>query len=66
MASNLTDLKNDWINKNRDRINLTVPKRKKEIYSEYAKAQGMSLTKFITEAVEEKISREERTEHNGR
>ncbi len=53
-----TKQKNDWINKARDRINLTVPKGKKEVYAEYAKLSGVSMTKFIIAAIEEKAERD--------
>ena len=53
-----TKQKNDWINKTRDRINLTVPKGKKEVYAEYARLTGSSMTQFIIAAIEEKAERD--------
>ena len=53
-----TEYKNKWLSENCDRINLTVPKGQKEVYAEYAKLSGVSMTKFIIAAIEEKAERD--------
>lgn len=52
-----TASKNAWNAKAYDRINLTVPKGKKEIIQEKATAAGKSVNAFINEAIDEKIER---------
>ena len=44
---------NEFIAKAYDRINLTVPKGKKEIMQAHAEARGESLNGFINRAVDE-------------
>ena len=53
-----TEYKNKWLSENCDRINLTVPKGKKEVYAEYARLTGSSMTQFIIAAIEEKAERD--------
>lgn len=53
-----TAYKNDWLKKNCDRINLTVPKGKKEKVKAFAKIKGDSLNSFIVKAIDEKIERD--------
>ena len=48
--------KNEFIAKSYDRINLTVPKGKKEIYKEYAEKQGTSLNGYINQLLERDIN----------
>ncbi len=50
-----SDYRNSWIAANRDRINLTVPKGRKEELAEYAAAQDHSVNSFINAAITEKI-----------
>lgn len=45
---------NKYISKAYDRINLTVPKGKKEFLQSVAGEQGKSLNRYIKEAVETK------------
>lgn len=49
---------NKWIAKAYDRINLTVPKGKKETIQAYAAAQGESVNGFINRAIDEKMERD--------
>ena len=48
---------NDYIARTYDRINLTVPKGKKEIIQAHAAAQGESVNSFINKAIDEKLER---------
>ena len=41
-----------------DRIQLVVPKGKKEQIAEFAKSKGRSLNGFVNEAIDEKIERD--------
>ncbi|MBJ6362074.1 hypothetical protein ACFOQM_12310 [Paenibacillus sp. GCM10012307] len=43
-----------------DRLYPYVPKGKKAVYEDAARASGMSLNEFITAALEEKIKRDEK------
>lgn len=54
-----TQYKNDWQKTNLDRINLTVPKGRKERIQDYASVHGESVNGFIKRAVCEAIEREE-------
>ena len=44
--------KNDFIKKNYDRINLTVPKGKKEQIKDAASLKGMSVNEYINAALD--------------
>ncbi len=44
---------NDYIKEKYDRVNLTIPKGKKELYTKYAKANGMSLNAFINQLLDD-------------
>lgn len=57
MGNSATKAKNKYSAKAYDRINYAVPKGKKEEYKRYAEKEGLSLNAFITEAIEEKISK---------
>ena len=48
-----------WNTENYEQMNLSVPKGTKDKYAKAAEAKGLSMTAYIVEAVEEKISREE-------
>lgn len=50
--------KNTWIAKAYDRINLTVPKGKKDTIQAHAEALGQSVNGFINSAIDEKIERD--------
>ena len=53
-----SDYRNQWISKVYDRINLTVPKGKKEIIQSHAAAQGESVNAFLNRAVDEAMERD--------
>ena len=44
-----------------DRIDVIVPKGKRQIIKDYAAAQGKSLNRFILDAVEEQMKKENKT-----
>ena len=46
-----TDYKNAWLAEKLDRINLTVPKGKKEIIQKLAADLGLSVNAFINQAI---------------
>lgn len=48
---------NKYMKENYDRINLTMPKGKKEELQAHAAAAGMSVNAYINAAIEEKIER---------
>ena len=50
---------NKWISKTYDRINLTVPKGKKDIIQAHAEAHSESVNGFINRAIDEAIERDE-------
>lgn len=49
---------NKWIAKAYDRINLTVPKGKKDTIQAHAEAQGESVNGFINRAISETMERD--------
>lgn len=53
-----TDYKNEWISEKLDRINLTVPKGKKDIIKSHAEDQGESVNGFINRAIDETMDRD--------
>lgn len=53
-----TDYKNQWQKDNVDRVNLTMPKGKKDIIRAHAEAQGESTTGFINRAISEAMERD--------
>lgn len=53
-----TDYKNQWQKENVDRVNLTMPKGKKDIIRAHAEAQGESTTGFINRAIDETMERD--------
>ena len=53
-----TEYKNQWQRENVDRINLTVPKGKKEIIKAHSEARGESVNAFINRAVDETMERD--------
>ena len=46
---------NKYVREKYDRINVTMPKGKKETLQEYASRYGMSVNEFINAAIDEKI-----------
>ena len=57
MAGN-NEYKNKWISEKLDRINLTMPKGKKDIIKAHAESKGESVNSFINRAVDETIKRD--------
>lgn len=53
-----TDYKNEWQKNNCDRINLTMPKGRKEIIKAHAEARGESVNAFINRAIDETMERD--------
>ena len=53
-----TDYKNQWQKDNVDRVNLTMPKGKKDIIRAHAETQGESTTGFINRAIDETMERD--------
>lgn len=49
---------NKYMRENYDRVNLTMPKGKKDEVNAHAQSQGKSLNGFINEAIDEKIERD--------
>ena len=54
-----TKKKNNWIADNLDRINLTMPKGKKEKVKAHAEDQGESVNSFINRAIDETMQRDQ-------
>lgn len=53
---NKVEYNNQFIAKSYDRINLTVPKGKKNLIKAHAEKLGKSVNSFINEAIDEKMS----------
>lgn len=49
---------NKYMSANYDRINLTVPKGRRDKIKAYAETRGQSVNGFINEAINEKMKRE--------
>lgn len=45
-----------------DRIDVIVPKGKRQIIKDYAASQGKSLNRFINDAIEYQMNKENKTE----
>jgi len=58
MGNAKTKAQNKYISKNYDRINLIVPKGKKNLIENYAKKNGESVTKFLNRIIDEALSKE--------
>ena len=58
MGKTSSAVKNKYNAKAYDRINLTVPKGKKEIIQSHAQAKGKSVNGFINDAIDEKMRRD--------
>lgn len=57
MANNSV-YRNKWISEKLDRVNLTMPKGKKETVQGHAAAQGLSVNAYINAAIDEKMERD--------
>lgn len=53
-----SEYRNSWIAEKLDRINLTVPKGKKDEIKAHAEAQGESVNGFINRAIEKQMERD--------
>ena len=53
-----TEYKNNWQKENVDRVNLTMPKGKKDTIKAHAEARGESVNGFINRAIEETMERD--------
>ena len=49
---------NKYMKENYDRVNLTMPKGKKEKVQAHAEAHGQSVNGFINSAIDEKMERD--------
>lgn len=58
MGKASTRAHNKYNDKAYDRINLTVPKGKKDKIKEYAESRGESVNGFINRAIDETIDRD--------
>lgn len=58
MGTAATRAKNKWQKENMDRVNLTMPKGKKEVIQVYAETHGQSVNSFINSAIDEKMERD--------
>ena len=54
-----TEYKNNWQKENVDRVNLTMPKGKKDTIKAHAEAQGESVNGFINRAIDEAMERDQ-------
>ena len=58
MGKASTKAQNKYIAKAYDRVNLTMPKGKKEAVQAYAEVRGESVNGFINRAIDEAMERE--------
>jgi predicted HicB family RNase H-like nuclease len=58
MGKASTKAQNKYIAKTYDRVNLTMPKGKKEKIQAQADSQGMSVNAYINAAIDEKMERD--------
>lgn len=49
---------NKYVREKYDRINITMPKGRKEILQKASEALGLSVNAFINEAIQERLDRE--------
>lgn len=53
-----TEYKNQWQREKVDRVNLTMPKGRKEEIKAHAESKGESVNGFINRAIDETLRRE--------
>lgn len=53
-----TEYKNNWQKENVDRVNLTMPKGRKEAIKAHAEAHSESVNGFINRAIQEAMERD--------
>lgn len=51
-----------YIKENYERLNLMLPKGKKEVYQAYAKSKGKSLTQYWVDCIESDIAKDTHSE----
>lgn len=56
---------NQFIRETYDRINLTVPKGRKDVIQSHAAAQSQSVNAYINQAVDERMERDDRKKSHG-
>ena len=52
---------NKYVRNNYDRINVTMPRGKKEKIQDHASRHGLSVTAYINAAIDEKMARDDET-----
>ena len=52
---------NKYVRENYDRVNVTMPKGKKDKIQAYATRHGLSVTAYINAAFDEKMARDDET-----
>lgn len=58
MPINKSEYRNAWIAEKLDRVNLTMPKGRKEEIKAHAETQGESVNAFINRAISEAMERD--------
>lgn len=58
MAERKAKWQNDYIARTYDRVNLTMPKGRKEVVQGHAEARGESVNGFINRAIDEQMKRD--------
>lgn len=58
MAERKAKWQNDYIARTYDRVNLTMPKGRREVIQAKADAQGESVNAYINKAIEQRMERE--------
>lgn len=53
---------NKYVREKYDRINVTMPKGKKEVIKAHASRHGLSVTAYINAAIDEKIEKDGKQE----
>lgn len=53
-----TEYKNEWQKSKCDRVNLTMPKGRKDIIKAHAESRGESVNGFINRAIDEAMERD--------
>ena len=62
MGKASTKAQNKYIAKAYDRVNLTMPKGKKDLVQEHAESRGESVNAFINRAIDETMARDKAAE----
>lgn len=59
---NTTEYKNAFRDANYDQVAIAIPKGERQVWKEYAKSKGQSLSFVIVEAMKEKMERDASSE----